>query len=101
MRQADFEMARMVEASEKLDKDCKETSTQFQREMCGLKEMRQSIYWKFVNNDQNKVIQDCQVSDWTAEQCSKNCLEDLDDSPGMQILKRTELSDPSNYGTAC
>jgi len=101
MTEADKEMARLVEASKTKEQECKESLTQYQREMCGLTEMRQAIYWEFIDNDENKVIQDCQVSDWTAGQCSKTCMKDLDDAPGVQILTRTEVSAGSQYGMEC
>jgi len=106
MKEADAHMKRLMKATEEKERDCQETSEQFQREMCGLVEMRQSIFWKFVNPDKNNVIQDCKVTDWTAGQCSKTCMDDKNGQPGSQNLTRTTMMDANTidgqkYGASC
>jgi hypothetical protein len=106
MKEADAHMKRLMKTAEDKERDCQESQEQLQREMCGLVEMRQAIFWKFVSKDLNKVIQDCKVTDWTASQCDKACV-DKDGVPGQQVLTRKVLMegspDPSikNYGAGC
>jgi len=94
-------MKKIMKRAEEFASDCQESSEQFQREMCGLIEMRQSVYWKFVAGNQNKVIQDCKVSDWTAEQCSKKCIQTKDEASGTQKLTRKFVMAGSRYGAPC
>lgn len=101
MKEADAYMKRLVKLSEEKEQDCKESSQQFQREMCGLVEMRQSIYWKFVDSNPSSVLQDCKVTDWTAGQCSKSCIPNKDEQPGTQLLTRKRIMAGSNYGASC
>jgi len=101
MKEADQHMNRLMKALEEKNRDCKEGSEQFQREMCGLVEMRQAIYWKFVNQDPNTVLEDCKVSDWTAGQCSKSCMDSTHAEPGTMTLTRTTLVNNGEYGAAC
>jgi hypothetical protein len=103
MQQVDAEMQRLMKASQDYESNCEESAGAYQREMCGLVEIRQAIYWKFISGDRNRVIQDCKVGDWTAGQCSKACIgeDDKDRQPGKQNLTRTEVLSPGQYGAAC
>merc|ERR1719272_2501271 len=66
--------------------------------MCGLVEMRQAIFWKFVDPAPDKVVTDCKVTDWTAGECSKVCMASKDDQPGTQLLTRKKIMDRNNFG---
>merc|ERR1719313_2368879 len=101
MKEADTHMKRLMKASQDKERDCSENLEQLQREMCGLVEVRQAIYWKFVNPSKASVIQDCQVGDWTAGQCSKKCMSNADDQPGTQNLTRKRVIEGTQFGAAC
>jgi len=101
MKEADQHMNRLLKALEEQERNCKETSEQFQREMCGLVEMRQAAYWKFVNQDPQSVIQDCKVTDWSAGQCSKACVDSTHSEAGNQTLTRDRILNGGQYGASC
>lgn len=89
------QLNKLVQRAIQLHKDCRDTAAEQEEELCGLIEARQGVYWKFVNSDRSKVIEDCLVSDWSAGPCSKTCSPQAG-SYGEQVLTRTVLFSPDD-----
>lgn len=101
MKEGDAQAQRLRKMSQEKVRDCTETAEQYQREICGLVETRQAIYWRFVSSNRNNVIQDCRVTDWTASVCNKSCVNSRTEQPGYQQLTRTRVMSGNQYGTSC
>lgn len=71
--------------------ECRENSEQFATEMTSVKNVRQQLY---ENEAEKPFIQDCQVSEWTPEECSKSC------DGGTQNMVRTVVV-PASLGADC
>lgn len=83
-----------VEQEEDLDHEkdlCVGTITGYENEICALGKIRGELY---KMNGISKFIVDCEVSDWTAGECSKSC------EGGEQTLTRL-ITVPSDQGAAC
>lgn len=77
--------------SRKMDAFCKDSVTQAAVELCKIKSIRQELY----KMEQSRTfIQDCEVSAWTPEECSKPC------GNGVQNLMR-QVVVPDDKGAAC
>jgi hypothetical protein len=74
-------------------KVCTANYLQYETEICSLKKIRGELA---IKGDKNKpaFFQDCQVSKWTPEACSKKC------AGGEQKLTRTVLTHPTG-GAKC
>lgn len=60
--------------------------------MCGIKKIRTEMF-KFQGQD--LMPQDCEVSDWSQDECSASC------QGGTRIERREIISPPMNKGTEC
>merc|ERR1719388_431887 len=70
---------------------CKASTTNLMNEVCGLKKIRQEL---LKIKSQPLFLQDCEVSRWSAEECSATC------GGGVQQLTRTIIMPPKG-GAEC
>jgi len=95
------EIARQTAAqNEQLNKDlvtqmkkCSANYINYETEMCALKKIRGELY-KMKGGGHSAFFQDCEVSKWDPEECTKVC------ASGQQKLTRNVLTHP-NGGTKC
>jgi len=71
---------------------CKANLVAFEHEICGIKRIRSEL---LAMSGAQTFVQDCEVSEWTPEECSVTC------GGGVQKLKRSLVSIPSEGGTQC
>merc|ERR1719287_226420 len=74
-------------------KKCSNNYITFDTELCALKKIRGELY-KLKGGGHSAFFQDCEVSKWEPEECSKKC------AGGEQKLTRSVLV-PRKGGTAC
>jgi len=74
-------------------KKCSGNYITFETELCALKKIRGELY-KMKGDGHNGFFQDCEVSKWAPEECTKKC------AGGEQKLVRSVLTHP-NGGTKC
>merc|ERR1719352_2081285 len=74
-------------------KTCSGNYINFETEMCALKKIRGELY-KMKGGGHSAFFQDCEVSKWDPEECTKKC------AGGQQKLTRSVLTHP-NGGTKC
>jgi len=74
-------------------KKCSGNYITFETELCALKKIRGELY-KMKGDGHNGFFQDCEVSKWAPEECTKQC------AGGEQKLIRSVLTHP-NGGTKC
>merc|ERR1719440_2672489 len=74
-------------------KSCSTNYINFETEICALKKIRGELY-KMKGGGHSAFFQDCEVSTWTPDECSKKC------NGGEQLLSREVVSHP-NGGAAC
>jgi len=74
-------------------KQCSGNYINFETEMCALKKIRGELY-KMKGGGHSAFFQDCEVSKWDAEECTKKC------KGGDQKLTRSVLTHP-NGGAKC
>merc|ERR1719498_871488 len=74
-------------------KTCSGNYINFETELCALKKIRGELY-KMKGDGHSGFFQDCEVSKWDPEECSKKC------AGGTQKLTRNVLTHP-NCGTKC
>merc|ERR550537_143847 len=74
-------------------KTCSSNYIQFETELCALKKIRGELY-KMKGGGHSAFFQDCEVSKWEPEECTKKC------QGGEQKLTRTVLTHP-NGGSKC
>jgi len=74
-------------------KTCSGNYINFETEMCALKKIRGELY-KMKGDGHSAFFQDCEVSKWDPEECTKKC------AGGEQKLTRAVLTHP-NGGTKC
>jgi hypothetical protein len=74
-------------------KKCSANYINFETELCALKKIRGELY-KLKGGGHSAFFQDCEVSKWSPEECSKKC------AGGEQKLTRGVLSQPEG-GTKC
>jgi len=77
-----------------LDSDFSKTTTQchaayrmHESDLCALTKIRTELY-KMKGDAEPAFFQDCEVSEWVPEECSKSC------AGGVQVLKRTITTHP-------
>jgi len=73
-------------------KTCSTNYINFETEICALKKIRGELYK--MKGGSAAVFQDCQVSKWEPEECSKSC------AGGEQRLKRSVMTN-ANGGAKC
>merc|ERR1719326_991040 len=74
-------------------KTCSGNYINFETEICALKKIRGELY-KMKGDGHSGFFQDCEVSKWSPEECTKKC------AGGEQKLTRNVLTHP-NGGAAC
>merc|ERR1719473_1987732 len=74
-------------------KTCSNNYVNFETELCALKKIRGELY-KMKGGGHSAFFQDCEVSKWDPEECTKKC------AGGVQKLTRNVLIKP-NGGTKC
>merc|ERR1719310_1008141 len=74
-------------------KKCSANYINFETELCALKKIRGELY-KIKGGGHSAFFQDCEVSKWDPEECTKVC------AGGEQKLTRSVLTHP-NGGTKC
>merc|ERR1719169_42907 len=74
-------------------KSCSGNYINFETELCALKKIRGELY-KMKGGGHSAFFQDCEVSKWEPEECTKRC------AGGVQKLTRNVLSTPQG-GTKC
>merc|ERR1719326_1756320 len=74
-------------------KTCSGNYINFETELCALKKIRGELY-KMKGGGHSAFFQDCEVSKWDPEECTKKC------TGGVQKLTRSVLTHP-NGGTKC
>merc|ERR1719221_49973 len=74
-------------------KTCSTNYIQFETELCALKKIRGELY-KMKGDGHSGFFQDCEVSKWEPEECTKKC------AGGSQKLTRSVLTHP-NGGSKC
>merc|ERR1719223_2420436 len=79
-------------------KTCSGNYINFETEICALKKIRGELY-KMKGGGHSAFFQDCEVSKWDPEQCTKMCSRSRE-GPGVQKLTRNVLTHP-NGGTKC
>jgi hypothetical protein len=75
-------------------KKCSDNYIGFEGELCALKKIRGELYKMKGAPDSSSFFQDCEVSKWEAEECTKVC------AGGEQKLSRAVLTHP-NGGAKC
>jgi len=78
-------------------KTCSDNYIGFETEMCALKKIRGELY-KMKGGGHSAFFQDCEVSKWDAEECTKKCASE--GIAGDQKLTRSVLTHP-NGGAKC
>jgi len=79
-------------------KTCSGNYINFETEICALKKIRGELY-KMKGDGHSGFFQDCEVSKWDPEECTKTCARDKEGG-GEQKLTRNVLTHP-NGGTKC
>merc|ERR1719456_21277 len=74
-------------------KTCSDNYINFETELCALKKIRGELY-KLKGTGSSAFFQDCEVSKWDPEECTKKC------SGGEQKLARSVLTHPDG-GAKC
>merc|ERR1719498_1635126 len=74
-------------------KTCSQNYINFETELCALKKIRGELY-KMKGGGHSAFFQDCEVSKWDPEECTKKC------KGGEQKLTRSVLTHP-NGGADC
>merc|ERR1719375_254676 len=80
-------------------KTCSSNYINYETEICALKKIRGELY-KMKGGGHSAFFQDCEVSKWDPEQCTKVCREASDKEGGEQKLTRSVLTHP-NGGAKC
>jgi len=91
-RLTQIELTKAIAEYNKMMAECKTNIDNFRTEKCGLEKIRAELYK--MKGDKVFVFQDCEVTDWSAAECSATC------GGGTQILTRTITVYPVN-GAAC
>merc|ERR1719217_1868713 len=97
-RQTATENQQLNDDLKKQMKTCSTNYINFETELCALKKIRGELY-KMKGGGHSAFFQDCEVSKWDPEECTKVCTRDKEE-PGTQKLSRNVLTHP-NGGTKC
>jgi hypothetical protein len=92
-RQSAAENKQLSDELTKQMKTCSANYINFETELCALKKIRGELY-KIKGGGHSAFFQDCEVSKWDPEECSKVC------NSGEQKLTRSVLTHP-NGGAKC
>jgi hypothetical protein len=97
-RQTNTENTQLNDDLEKQMKTCSGNYINFETELCALKKIRGELY-KMKGGGHSAFFQDCEVSKWDAEECTKVCKKSLEKA-GTQKLTRSVLTNRDG-GTKC
>jgi len=97
-RQIAAENAQLDTDLRKQMKTCSTNYIAFETELCALKKIRGELY-KMKGGGHSAFFQDCEVSKWDPEECTKVCAE-AGSKGGEQKLTRSVLTHP-NGGAKC
>merc|ERR1719502_2180708 len=98
-RQTATENNQLNDDLQKQMKTCSTNYINFETEQCALKKIRGELY-KMKGDGHSGFFQDCEVSKWDPEECTKVCKAGSDKTGGTQKLTRNVLTHP-NGGTKC
>jgi len=90
-RLAQIELAKAIKEDNEMMAQCRVNIDTYRTEKCGLEKIRTELY---KMKGQDVFLQDCEVTDWSAQECSQSC------GGGTQSLTRTISISPSG-GAAC
>jgi len=93
-RQTEAENSQLNLDLNKQMKTCSGNYINFETELCALKKIRGELYKMKGGGPGSTFFQDCEVSKWDAEECTKTC------NKGDQKLTRSVLTHP-NGGAKC
>merc|ERR1719487_383818 len=79
-------------------KTCSDNYVNYETELCALKKIRGELY-KMKGSGHSAFFQDCEVSKWEPEDCSKEC-KHAGESDGEQKLTRNVMTHPDG-GAKC
>jgi hypothetical protein len=79
-------------------KTCTDNYINFESELCALKKIRGELY-KMKGDGHSGLFQDCEVSPWDPEECTKTCKQKGQED-GEQRLTRSVLTHPDG-GAKC
>merc|ERR1719230_21285 len=79
-------------------KTCSSNYINYETEICALKKIRGELY-KMKGGGQSAFFQDCEVAQWSPEECTKSCAR-AGEKGGEQKLTRSVLTHP-NGGAKC
>lgn len=91
----EHQIASLVQRVDGLQASCMDASQRLEDEACGLIELRQALYWRFVGDNPDAVIQDCEVGKWVEGACSKTCTEEGSEERGSRMMRRVVVFRPS------
>jgi len=97
-RQTNTENTQLNDDLEKQMKTCSGNYINFETELCALKKIRGELY-KMKGSGHSAFFQDCEVSKWDAEECTKVCKKSQE-TAGTQKLARSVLTN-RNGGAKC
>jgi len=97
-RQTAAEHDQLDQDLKKQMKTCNQNYLNYESELCALKKIRGELM-KMKGDGHSGFFQDCEVSKWNPEECSKKCLE-KGQPAGEQRLVRDVLTHP-NGGAKC
>eukprot|EP00928_Gymnodinium_smaydae_P057485 TRINITY_DN4071_c0_g3_i1.p1 TRINITY_DN4071_c0_g3~~TRINITY_DN4071_c0_g3_i1.p1 ORF type:complete len:654 (+),score=148.39 TRINITY_DN4071_c0_g3_i1:140-1963(+) len=93
MRLKDNEFKKLKKTWATETSTCHGNYENFESQMCGLKKIRGELY-KMKGGDSAAFFQDCSVSEWEGQECSKSCAK------GVMVLTRSIVTPPKG-GTKC
>ena len=91
LKEKEFKELKDTWASETIT--CHTNYKNFEGEECGLKKIRGELF-KMQGGETSAFFQDCAISDWEADECSKSCAK------GTMVLSRSIVT-PMKGGTKC
>mmetsp|Transcript_63572 Transcript_63572/g.151635 ORF Transcript_63572/g.151635 Transcript_63572/m.151635 type:complete len:826 (+) Transcript_63572:40-2517(+) len=100
------QMKRLQEELDERQRNCKNTLGELANELEILMEARQELYLEMPDAVRGMPIQDCEVSEWHADLCSKTCTPDGEEA-GSKTLQREVMLHPDSdslegqLGMAC
>eukprot|EP00397_Hematodinium_sp_SG-2012_P009206 GEMP01009282.1.p1 GENE.GEMP01009282.1~~GEMP01009282.1.p1 ORF type:complete len:834 (+),score=188.60 GEMP01009282.1:327-2828(+) len=91
-RLLDGQISRLKAFIAEKESECHQKKTEFEETMCGVRKIRQEMY-KFQGV--TTLVQDCEVGDWTQDECSVSC------GGGTRRQKREIISPKKFHGADC
>jgi len=91
--EANEEHSRLAKGMLASRKQCSAKMRTYESELCALKKIRGELMK--MKGDKHPFFQDCEVTKWEPEKCSKSC------GGGLQTMKRGIVSPQSGGGASC